>query len=98
MSSKRSSEDNAIDEDCDSDEKNVNQFEIVTYDSNLEDSISDSEQIISDDGQIGKDGTIWKKLTSSITGRILAHNIFKAKPGPKKSNIISAYDVWKQFI
>ena len=71
---------------------------------------SDSEQAnlmlpqtatLSSNQVLGRNGALWERFSSRVTGRIRAHNIFTASsgvPGAIARGIVTPYDAWKHFI
>ena len=50
---------------------------------------------------LGKNGALWERFSSRVTGRIRAHNIFTASSGVSRAiarSIVTPYDAWNHFI
>ena len=47
-----------------------------------------------------KNGALWKRFSSTVTGKVTTHNIFTATFGVSRAitSIVSPYDAWKHFI
>ena len=71
---------------------------------------SDSEQdnlmlpqttTLSSNQVLGRNGALWERFSSTVTGRIREHNIFTLSSGVPRAiarSIVTPYDAWKHFI
>ena len=83
---------------------------LAVSDAESSDNESNSEQdnlmlpqttTLSPNQMLGRNGALWERFSSRVTGRIRAHNIFTASSGVPRAiakSIETPYDAWKHFI